>query len=111
MLKGTWRRARRGAADLTSIWFSGTRSEALHLRPWLSQGVLLLVPKSQHSCHFLTVTGVGGYRLEGREMGGLFHRLPRGSIIMAHQPQPYVGHPAVPTFKGPLWLPLELVCL
>ena len=61
-MKGTWRRARRGAADLTSIWFSGTRSEALHLRPWLSQGVLLLVPKSQHSCHFLTVTGVGGRR-------------------------------------------------
>lgn len=59
VLEGTWRRARMGAADLTSIWFSGTRSEALHLRPWLSRGVLLLVPKSQHSCHFLTETGVG----------------------------------------------------
>ena len=62
VLEGTWRRARRGAADLTSIWFSGTRSEALHLRPWLSQCVLLLVPKSQHRCHFLTVTGVGRAR-------------------------------------------------
>lgn len=62
MVEGTWRRALRGAADLTSIWFSGTRSEVLHLQPWLSRGVLLLVPKSQHSCHFLTVTGVGRAR-------------------------------------------------
>lgn len=62
VVEGTWRRARRGAADLTSIRFSGTRSEVLHLRPWLSRGVLLLVAKSQHSCHFLTVTGVGRAR-------------------------------------------------
>lgn len=45
----------RGPTDLTSDWFSGTRSESFASAALAEPCVLLMVPKSQHSCHFLTV--------------------------------------------------------